>query len=378
MRSASRETFVSLSQSQKVIAGDDYATKFLEPLASSPGLGVVVTSVGSRGRQEVTSLTDRFLHAGWQLHEMGPGEPDFESALSSFQKLEDVHSVRIIVAIGGGSVIDEAKMLATYLLAPEVLHYRGASSIVRVPKSVSSIDLVAVPTTIGSGSESSSSSLLISKGSKVALVGDALIPSVAVLDPKLVLSAPSVVLAAGILDSIAHIIEGILSTIPSFGLFPLASQALRTAVEFGERATSGDIDAVRQLQLVGNTGGLIQDKLLSGPVHMMAHQFRDIPHGSSVGWLSKSVFRLYLSNFQEVGDSFRHLLTASGVLEDVFFEFLMRMLRLTEIAPQNFEAGFNDLDLDKVLADPSSRACPVQIDSKFVDFVRQDLIGTLS
>jgi len=115
-----------------------------------------------------------------------------------------------VVALGGGSVIDTAKLIA--LLAT---NGGSASDFVGVPQvpHVASAALVAIPTTAGTGSEASASAA-VHRDATTAAVGMQsrhLVPAVALLDPRLTQSLPCGLTAATGIDALSHCIEGYLS-----------------------------------------------------------------------------------------------------------------------------------------------------------------------
>ena len=115
----------------------------------------------------------------------------------------------VIVALGGGSVIDSAKVFAAAAGDfSKVLHYleTGAGG-----SALSAIPIIAVPTTAGTGSEVTSWATVWDeeRGRKFSLVRETLYPEIAVIDPMLMLAKPyGLTLATG-LDALSHSIESI-------------------------------------------------------------------------------------------------------------------------------------------------------------------------
>ena len=111
----------------------------------------------------------------------------------------------VIVAIGGGSVIDLAK--AASVRADDIRLYHGTDISVPTDKKVR---LVSVPTTAGTGSEVTCVSVLSDResGKKCPIVSDGFYPELAVIDPKLTVSMPPYVTASTGIDVLCHAIEG--------------------------------------------------------------------------------------------------------------------------------------------------------------------------
>ncbi|MCD8214848.1 MAG: iron-containing alcohol dehydrogenase [Clostridiales bacterium] len=110
----------------------------------------------------------------------------------------------VIIALGGGSVIDLAK--AASLGVPDISEYWGTGK--AVPKE--HIPLIAVPTTAGTGSEVTSVSVLTDRrtNKKAPLSAESLYPAAAVVDPKLLYTLPSRVTASSGIDVLCHAVEG--------------------------------------------------------------------------------------------------------------------------------------------------------------------------
>lgn len=175
-----------------------------------------------------------------------------------------------VIALGGGSVLDTAKLIA--LLATNggpVAGYMGSQGAAHR----AGAPLIAIPTTAGTGSEASPSAG-IHPDAVTASVGVSsrhLVPGVAILDPDLTLSLPPRLTAATGIDALSHCIEGYLSTrsvplgkaIALDGIERVAA-CLRRAVSDGS-----DAEARAGMSLVAYAGGVAIGMGL-GPAHAVA------------------------------------------------------------------------------------------------------------
>ena len=112
----------------------------------------------------------------------------------------------VLVAVGGGSVIDAAKAAGIVLSQPHkpLSHFRGLLKVwKKTPYTV------AVPTTAGTGSEGTIASVLTSADTqeKYAIMDHALTPDMAVLDPDLTKTLPKSLIAGPGMDAITHAVE---------------------------------------------------------------------------------------------------------------------------------------------------------------------------
>ena len=163
----------------------------------------------------------------------------------------------VVVAVGGGSVIDLAKVTALLLAHPGPLdRYFPVQS---VPGPV--LPLIALPTTAGTGSEVTPVSVITdpARGMKVGVASPHLIPRHAICDPLLTLGAPAVVTAHAGIDALSHAIE--------------AYMAVREP-EPGPHLVLG------RPQVGGNL--LSDDLALTSVRHLARHLVRAVEHGDDV------------------------------------------------------------------------------------------------
>ncbi len=182
------------------------------------------------------------------------------------------HGCDSIVAVGGGSVIDTAKVVAICLtLGGDLLDYQGLNCIER-----KLVPLVVVPTTAGTGSEVSFVAMIKDKkeGKKLLFGSPYLAPDVAMLDPTLILSLPPRLTAATGMDAITHGIEAFVAS----GTFSVATDALCLESlrlmfrHLPEAFSRGDDMEARSATLVASTmAGIAFTNSGVGIVHALAH-----------------------------------------------------------------------------------------------------------
>lgn len=244
-------------------------------------------------------------------------EPDpplatFEAALTRARDLEP----DAVVGVGGGSTLDVAKVAGA--LAPHdggVLEYvaepTGAGRV--VPGE--SLPTVAVPTTSGTGSETTPVAVvsLPDRDLKVGVSSDRLAPDLAVVDPLVTVSLPPGPTAASGLDALAHAVEAYTTRRfdakasaapadrPEYGgrtaltdalcrvAIPRVGTHLRRAVDNGE-----DVDARREMALASHVAGRAFSTAGLGAAHavaMAAGAAFHTPHGETVGAVLPAVVR---------------------------------------------------------------------------------------
>jgi alcohol dehydrogenase class IV len=159
------------------------------------------------------------------LHFVPGHEPDTDSIEACRDALA-VADPDFVVAVGGGSAMDTAKVARLLLANPGSAE--SVSGFGRVFKPHASV-LVAVPTTAGTGSEVSESAVGGKAGSHVKLIfrSQEMTPHIALLDGSLSMSAPAGVTAASGYDAVTHAVEAYVSKASSVMTDPFAESAMR-------------------------------------------------------------------------------------------------------------------------------------------------------
>ncbi len=186
-----------------------------------------------------------------------------------------------VVAVGGGSPIDAAKAVATLATnRGELADYVGVGKIVQ-PLA----PLLAVPTTVGTGSEVTTWAVItdLAQRKKVVLGSPLLAPHIAVLDPELVLSLPASLTASTGIDALTHAIESVISLFAGPFTDGLALEAIRLiAANLPAAVRVPELDPRANLLYASTMAGMAFSYARTALVHGMAHPlsaYYDVPHG---------------------------------------------------------------------------------------------------
>jgi len=227
--------------------------------------------------QAVASLWD----AGFQVL-VAPGvsaEPTPASVCSLLP--ERGTPIAAVVAVGGGSALDAAKLVSSSLanLLDLKVGLTPAAALVPGPP------IVAVPTTAGTGAEATAVAMLWHDGGKRMFVHPHLVPRIVLLDPELLLGLPPSVTASGGFDAIGHAVESLLSTFRT----PVTMAAAREALlllsgSLPAAYAGGDLEARYGTALGAYQAGLaLNASVVLG--HSLAYAIASrtgLPHGVTV------------------------------------------------------------------------------------------------
>lgn len=202
-----------------------------------------------------------------------------------------------VVGLGGGSSLDTAKLVALMLNSDQPLEEMFGTDLARGTR----VPLIQVPTTAGTGSEVTWTSVVTSDaGEKKAIYARQLLPDVALLDAELTVGMPPQVTAATALDAMVHAIEGYTSrtrkNVIADGLAVKALSLLSANLP-KVLANGADITA-RSAMLVGALlGGQAFVNASVAAVHALAYPLGarfHVPHGHANALVMGAVFRFNL------------------------------------------------------------------------------------
>ena len=242
------------------------------------------------------------------LHFTVSGEPSpslVDQAVSRFRG----EAVDVVIAIGGGSVLDAAKAIAGLLPHGNSVmdHLEGAGR--NIPYRGPSVPFIAVPTTAGTGSEATKNSVLSVQGPdgfKKSFRDECLIPEFAVIDPDLLASCPRELVAADGMDAFTQLLESFVSLKANPFTDALAwsgmaavKEGFFAAWEGTEPAASHGRGAMAYAALLS---GITLAQVGLGSVHGLASPLGacfPIPHGVVCGTLVSAATGINIKAMQE-------------------------------------------------------------------------------
>jgi alcohol dehydrogenase len=217
-----------------------------------------------------------------------PTTQSIDAIASQFRKIP----VDVVVAIGGGSVIDFGKAVSAMLASDGSVKDYLEDVGTKIP-SGAKVPFIAVPTTAGTGSEATKNAVVCDRkeGYKKSLRHDAYVPDVALVDPELTLTLPRHITIACGLDAVSQLIESYTSTKADVSIDSLALKALSGASEsllplaLGQ---SNDIALRAKMSYAALVSGITLSRSGLGAVHGIAGPLgglSPVPHGIACGKL---------------------------------------------------------------------------------------------
>lgn len=288
----------TFSAPQRIVFGVGVAAQ-LPKLAAELGAKPFVVT-GANPARVAEALGDLASAPSGQIS----GEPDIERIRALTEQVR-ASGADVVVAIGGGSVIDAAKAVA--MLVGNDSDVLDHLEIVGkgLPITKASLPVIAIPTTAGTGSEVTANAVVLSPadGLKASLRAASMIPRIALVDPQLTVSAPASVTAHAGLDAITQCLEPFVSHLSTPITDALALDGLRRADALRRALSSPtDLDARSDMSLVSLYGGLCLANAKLGAVHGFAGPLGgmiDAAHGALCGALLAPVIAANLSALVE-------------------------------------------------------------------------------
>ncbi|MDD6214066.1 MAG: bifunctional acetaldehyde-CoA/alcohol dehydrogenase [Firmicutes bacterium] len=273
------------------------------------------------GKKKAFIVTDSFLYKNGytrkitdKLDDMGiehqtffdvAPDPTLECAKEGTKQMA-AFEPDVIIAVGGGSAMDAAKIMWVMYEHPEADFMDMAMRFVDIrkriytfPKMGEKAYFVAIPTSAGTGSEVTPFAVITDEqtGIKYPLADYELLPKMAIIDTDMFMTAPKGLTAASGIDAVTHALEAYASMLATDYTDGLALRALKIIFEYLPRAYDNGLTDVVAREKMANAAtmtGMAFANAFLGVCHSMAHKlgaFHHLPHGVANALMIDEVLR---------------------------------------------------------------------------------------
>ena len=335
----------------KVIFGQGSLGRVNEVLVSPDEEGVILllTDQGIFGTGLADKVAALIKKEGFEvfIYHSVPAEPYLEDVDDVYGALSG-DKVAQIVALGGGSVMDTAKLLSIQFSTGE-----SVSSLRDKPPVKRGVPMVMIPTTAGTGSEATPNSIIALKKeqTKTAVISPWFLPDAVILDPENTRSLPAKLTAAGGVDTLCHLMECFVSKKRNPHSDMMAIKGMELVFNNLTKAyrNGDDMEARGNMLLASYYGGACIASSGTMAIHGMSYplggKFR-VPHGVSNAIFLEPVFR-YIS--KSIEDLLPSIAACAGLKPEdshKVLDVLKTMVDELGIPSSMKEFGVKEEDLD--------------------------------
>ena len=366
----------------KIIFGPGKRNVLAAELSSRGNKVLLLTGSSSvhnsgHGDEIITALKTANLEL---KHEVIAHEPS-PSLIDQIVEKYRPSGIQVIVAVGGGSVMDAGKAISAMIpVDGSIRDYLEGVGEKKHPGD--KIPFIAMPTTSGTGSEMTKNAVISEvgeKGFKKSLRHENFLPELAIIDPEMMLSCPAKLTAASGMDAFTQLLESYLSTKANPMTDALALQGLKQIKKYLLRAFlegEQNLEARSGMALAAMFSGITLAHAGLGLVHGFASPlggFYYIPHGVACGSLMAPVFATTIDNLQDQPEhpAIKKLIIISKVFADfkykrdmeylqAFKEKLIHITTLLEV-PLLSDYGLKQEGIQKVVDCTSHKNHPVRL-----------------
>ena len=276
-----------------------------------------------------------------------------------------------ILAVGGGSAIDVAKCIKLAVLAKE-----GNSALIpplvsiRVECDGSKIPFIAIPTTAGTGSESTHNAVMYYEGVKQTVTNDGVLPDYAILEPSVLKTLPLYQKKCTMMDALCQGIESWWSVNSTEESYEYSCKSIELIMaNWRKYIFENDDEAAKQIMLAANYGGRAINITATTAAHAMSYKITSLyklPHGHAVAVCLPEIWSYMLGNMDKCLDK-----RGYEYLDGIFKNIAKAMgSEKPQEAIEVFKRIMKDMELANPTSDLSHRTSDVEILTSSVNPVR--------
>ncbi len=276
-----------------------------------------------------------------------------------------------ILAVGGGSAIDVAKCIKLAVLAEE-----GNAAIIpplvsqRLPIDGTQIPFIAIPTTAGTGSESTHNAVMYYEGAKQTVTNDGVLPDYAILEPSVLKTLPLYQKKCTMMDALCQGIESWWSVNSTEESYEYSRKTIELIMaNWRAYIFENSEEAATNIMLGANYGGRAINITATTAAHAMSYKITSLykfPHGHAVAVCLPEIWQYMLCHMDKCIDS-----RGSEYLSSIFQRIATAMGCVTPSdAISLFRKMLTDMEMSNPTSAISHRTSDIEILSKSVNPIR--------
>ena len=276
-----------------------------------------------------------------------------------------------ILAVGGGSAIDVAKCIKLAVLAEE-----GNAAIIpplvsqRLPIDGSKIPFIAIPTTAGTGSESTHNAVMYYEGVKQTVTNDGVLPDYAVLEPSVLKTLPLYQKKCTMMDALCQGIESWWSINSNEESYEYSRKTIELIMaNWRKYIFENDDEAAAQIMLAANYGGRAINITQTTAAHAFSYKITSLyglPHGHAVAVCMGEIWDYMLSHVEKCIDT-----RGQDYLSQIFNDIAVAMGVGDPQTARNLFCGIlQEMELSSPVSETAQRSSDIAVLSSSVNPTR--------
>ena len=245
---------------------------------------------------------EKLLHShniNYALFDNFDANPKYEEVENALKLFKD-NNCDSIISLGGGSAIDVAKCVKLFSTMDENKNY-----LTQEHKYIN-LKHIAIPTTAGTGSESTHFAVIYFEGKKQSVHDDIILPDIAILDHHLLLSLPLYQKKSTLLDALCQAIESIWSVNSNAQSKIYAKKAIKLILENEDSYLNGDIKSAKKMIEASNLAGKAINITKTTAAHAMSYKLTSVyglAHGHAVALALPKTWNYLVNNYKNTFDA---------------------------------------------------------------------------
>lgn len=269
-----------------------------------------------------------------------------------------------ILAVGGGSSIDVAKCIKLYCQMSRSKLY------LEQDYKDTGIKLIAIPTTAGTGSESTRYAVIYYEGQKQSVTHDSIIPNVSILEPKVLKTLPLYQKKCTMLDALSQGIESWWSVNSTEESYEYSRKAIELIMaNWRKYIFESDDEAAANIMLAANYGGRAINITATTAAHAMSYKITSLyhlPHGHAVAVCLPEIWTYMVNHMDQCLDP-----RGSEYLKGIFLDISKAIgCENPKEAIGTFRQMMSELEMAHPTAEPGHRTSDIELLSTSVNPVR--------